>query len=399
MGWTDLPVDYGYDVARPDFLNQFVEAINERRALRRTDLLAPFEEGDRLSATRIAQLQNACVLMVNESAWWDWDAYPNPMALDQTPIDELSESDVRLTLTRVRELAELPPEGFTRKRPKLVGPGDSGAIGDRAYGTSSLRNGLPPRTKFEYDGGWVVSDDQWSAVDIVTEHGIAQVGDYLGPWLFNEMQVFLQQIKWIRPDTIPDFAPFWTVSSEKLRNEQSVTGGGSSTDLSALLADAKSEWGSASPVSIGSLSGSEQIRLELGRNRNSQWVATAASASFLCDAESNPSSPIHELRCHAFFLMQVRGLPSATYVNFDATPLGLGSGYEHTYWFQDLGEGGFDDISLDVDGHTLPADPVIPDASSNDRSRSGCVIAAGFGGSVRNAFVMQFDVEGGFEYL
>ena len=55
---------------------------------------------------------------------------------------------------------------------------------------------------YEYDpGGWAVAEDQDAPPDLVTEYGLAEPGDYMGPWLFNELQAALQHLHLVRAGT------------------------------------------------------------------------------------------------------------------------------------------------------------------------------------------------------
>ncbi|HUT92091.1 MAG TPA: hypothetical protein VMY37_21535 [Thermoguttaceae bacterium] len=50
-------------------------------------------------------------------------------------------------------------------------------------------------TIYEHDGsGWVEAEDQDAPPDLVTDYGQAAHGDYVGPWLFNELQAALLQL-------------------------------------------------------------------------------------------------------------------------------------------------------------------------------------------------------------
>jgi hypothetical protein len=85
-----------------------------------------------------------------------------------------------------------------------LGDGTMCAFNARSYGpTWPMRNAYAAVLEgttwhrvgdlYEYDGsGWVRSDDQDSPPDLVTAAGQARAGDYMGPWIWNELKAALQ---------------------------------------------------------------------------------------------------------------------------------------------------------------------------------------------------------------
>jgi hypothetical protein len=70
-------------------------------------------------------------------------------------------------------------------------PLDSRTIARTAATRSFVRQGsawLPVGAIYQYhSGAWTLSDDQATPPDLVTGYGLAQAGDLVGPWLFNEL--------------------------------------------------------------------------------------------------------------------------------------------------------------------------------------------------------------------
>jgi len=81
--------------------------------------------------------------------------------------------------------AGLRPEGFTRKRPWTISDSDA------PDGTYAL--GGSPIVQREA-GVWVTASERGHP-DLKTEYGLAQTGDTIGPWLWNELRDVLNALK------------------------------------------------------------------------------------------------------------------------------------------------------------------------------------------------------------
>lgn len=223
MGWTNLPATQATDWTHVDFLNQFVEAYNERVegwVYRNDDnsssyealKMAPVQAGDYpayanpdfdfyhydkvdgpLSRCKfsIQTLQHHLIWSGSLIPWVNWEAVSlfDHFDLFDNDIDDHAytpESAFRAagiidggTAWDNRWDTDLP---FTRKVPRYIDATPSPAVGMRAYDTAASRG------VFEYDGSdWILIDGP-ATPDTVTLRGIYRVGDYVGPWIWNELQ-------------------------------------------------------------------------------------------------------------------------------------------------------------------------------------------------------------------
>lgn len=204
MSWIDLPATAGTDWQDLAFAGQFAKALNERRLADNLGV-TPYEdleEGADLQArlgtpnasqvgwvTLQSQLQGLATSYVNSAD------YPDGF--------EFEEEVELYTLARWRELAGIHEDGFERRLPRTIAATDDpGSEGDRAYWGSqdSDHTGLSAgarRLKYEHDGSaWVVAEDQAASVDEVVRYGVMQPGDYIGPWIFNELHAGIDLLRW-----------------------------------------------------------------------------------------------------------------------------------------------------------------------------------------------------------
>ena len=139
MSYIGMPVQPGDDWAREAFISQFPKAINERAAAAYQGGVEELEVGDDVQSSGLyGDMQLTLENMV-----------PSFIDLSLVPSfprqDDFFFGDWAWTLPAWRAAAGLHPDGFTRKYPDAGG-------------------------------------------NIVTAHGRAQRGDYIGPWLFDELR-------------------------------------------------------------------------------------------------------------------------------------------------------------------------------------------------------------------
>lgn len=130
-----------------------------------------------------------------------------------------------------------PPSGFRRKFPReIYSLAESGVGGWRARFTNRRTTPAPyifharrwhssevthrsyggyvdtPEDQaslstklFDYVGsGWVLSSDQKSDPDIVETHGLIHAGDYIGPWILNDLRDAINNLVWTYGSQIKD---------------------------------------------------------------------------------------------------------------------------------------------------------------------------------------------------
>ncbi len=194
MSWVNLPADQGTDWTALSFLNQFVHALNERRAftpgtwkgggstLFSNAPLSLYEAGDICQS--FALLQEG----VEETRRYYVDA--SKVGFPADPIaDYLTQYDWLYDLAGFRSAAGLHADGFLRKFPReIVNLSAAGSSGQVAR---NLTDGL----MYVYGSGWTLADPQPAVSDVVESHGIMQPGDYIGPWVFNELQASLKALR------------------------------------------------------------------------------------------------------------------------------------------------------------------------------------------------------------
>ena len=212
-GWINLPADETTDWTQVDFLNQFVDAYNERynlimgvggfpnfltisggTAIVET-LNGVFSEGDDVahinppvSQTSIREIQTRLETLAY------YFGKPSLFPVGGTDyIDYLTPFAGLYDLPDWRAEAGIPTGGYTRKYPREIATtADPGSSGQRARHEVS-------GYMYDYTGGaWVLSSDQGSPADTVTDTGLMDAGDYIGPWIFNELQAGIQALDTIR---------------------------------------------------------------------------------------------------------------------------------------------------------------------------------------------------------
>lgn len=137
MAWIDMPATNDIDWSHAEFLNQFVDAINWRvRVAGGFQLASVLIGADVQRAGLIRSWQNRVEQLTA--------SFTDPSEVDFAQLD-IDPTTWTWTLADWRAAAGLHPDGFIRKYP-------------------------------DSDG------------NVVTAYGPIQTGDYIGPWLFNELK-------------------------------------------------------------------------------------------------------------------------------------------------------------------------------------------------------------------
>lgn len=185
MGWTGLPMSAGDDWTSAAFLNQFADAINERAdACGQTSHgagIATYSPGDEAQAAPRNLWAEVYDL---HTKFMDHVTYADPTGAAPTGLNHDFGSWM--------SAAGLNSSGPTRKYPREIDdPSDPGSAGQVAR---SRADGMI----YEHDGStWAVAADQDQQPDTITTHGLPQTGDYIGPWLFDELKDALNALKWV----------------------------------------------------------------------------------------------------------------------------------------------------------------------------------------------------------
>lgn len=215
MAWADLPAAAGTDWAAVGFINQFVEAINERRlATRQAASLQPYQVGDDVQEWRVAnRLQGFAISVAIK--------FIHPDSFGSLPADPLPSSSRFRTYEQVFEDAGLAGQSdFTRRQPYEISGSDeitldafgaTAVAGDVARwsgdgATHATLGGTPasvtyiPGVLYAYDGAdWLPAPGELEP-SVATAYGPVRNGDYLGPWIWNELQAVLQTCRWHSPN-------------------------------------------------------------------------------------------------------------------------------------------------------------------------------------------------------
>lgn len=104
-----------------------------------------------------------------------------------------------------------PGWNWTRKHPRFIysldDPGEAGQRARRVSGPVQEPNANVFAEVYEHDGSaWVeITDDPVAMPDELEDQGLAEVGDYIGPWIWNELLTFLSYLTVCRVelDTVP----------------------------------------------------------------------------------------------------------------------------------------------------------------------------------------------------
>lgn len=213
MPWTNLPATNATNWPQVDFLNQFREAYNERAdlllgvagtnnwlidpvefvSLVVEKMAVPFAVGDDVQAQNpfspsILELQTRLEILARY--FGAPDLFPVGQQVD---ITAATANAGLYDLPDWRDDAGIPAAGYTRKFPReIASTGDAGNNGERARHTGDLKF-------YDHAGGtWTLSSDQSSPADVVEDFGRIEPGDYIGPWIFNELQAGINALEYLR---------------------------------------------------------------------------------------------------------------------------------------------------------------------------------------------------------
>ena len=197
MAWSGFPVTQTTDWSDVDLAKQLIEAINERVYATHPSLFTAYD----IPAVG-ADAQYARPFIGTTTARMNWysvqavvevlctyflDSHNNASGFD----GRTSWPFPHYTLATWRAAAGINASGFTRRFPREINAtSDAGTNGQRAYL-------IDTRSVYDHTGGtWVFSADQISSVDLLTAYGLPEVGDYIGPHLFNEVKAGLEKLVW-----------------------------------------------------------------------------------------------------------------------------------------------------------------------------------------------------------
>ncbi|MEO0587566.1 MAG: hypothetical protein AAF078_07995 [Planctomycetota bacterium] len=208
MSWVGIPATQTTDWTQVDFLNQFVDEINKRAAWLGISSRRPIPKfvvggsavsldlptGGRSDIASIGVMQAKVFSIAPyytdpadlialpgqvyyETEWSDGAAYLWP--------DWSRTGDV----LNYRAFAGLNEAGFTRKYPRelaeLSDPGEAGQNA-RWAGLNPTVNPGDGRV-YTYDGAAWVLAPPGTQTDTITDYGFIEEGDYIGPWIWNEL--------------------------------------------------------------------------------------------------------------------------------------------------------------------------------------------------------------------
>jgi hypothetical protein len=215
MTWSSLPADQNTDWSHQDFYNQFVRAVRERDELFLTNAstLQDVEPGDDVQgiadvwsirqlqlkiaslSTRFLDINLVNLVVAGESRLVGNTAAPKNYGSVFTDDQGLPATgggpfNPVGSINSVFKVAGLPSEvGFSRKYPReITNATASGTQGHRAKSKAD-------HAIYVYDAGeWQLAQDPELGPDVIDAVGPMQPGDYIGPWVWNEMRAVLDQL-------------------------------------------------------------------------------------------------------------------------------------------------------------------------------------------------------------
>lgn len=193
MAWTDMPLTAGDGWSAVAFFNQFFNAVRERvdvaglagnypSANFRVDVASGDDIQDHAIYEEMQDaLEAACVRFIRFSTFDISDVDPT---VDVYEVSRQADANGWFyTWANVLVDAGLNASGWERRYPREISTlADAGTNGERARYTVDAQ--FYDRT----GGAWVLSADQGTPADVITAYGQMQEGDYIGPWIFNELQ-------------------------------------------------------------------------------------------------------------------------------------------------------------------------------------------------------------------
>jgi hypothetical protein len=209
MGWTNMPATDGTDWADLAFRTQFMEAIRERYFAIGVDGVDEWDDvpmpavGD-AAAHHDGNWHDIGGMQLSVSFMAPFYCPPGDYTGQSYGVGEMP----HYTVASLWAAAGINAGGWIRKYPReITSLSDPGVSGQRAR----LKHaGLPPYVPtgavyYEYTTSWEAAEDQTSPPDTITDYGAAAIGDYVGPWLFNELRACLDLMMSVpRALTVPN---------------------------------------------------------------------------------------------------------------------------------------------------------------------------------------------------
>lgn len=255
MSWTGLPATQTTDWSQVDYFNQFVDAIVEREsaATPYNESILPLAEsarvvaGDDVGKTTAFQvpgsifnlqrgLERAAGIHVFEDGIDD-------MASDAgAPHAPGLLSDVARLATEVGNAIPADttvsfPNIFTRKWPREIATtGDAGESGWRARHQSDA-------AFYEHDGtAWSLAADQATPADTLEGRGYIVAGDYIGPWIWNELWAVAKAMKWCIIDPVSVLETGYEGDGSSLNSPSSNPDYDANASESLAIQKAEGDW-------------------------------------------------------------------------------------------------------------------------------------------------------------
>ncbi len=403
-GWTNFPVAEGDNLHALTLYEQIVEAFNERLTVIQVPtpfaLLDTPAVGDAHPQSRSwwAAIQNTLNALVDNSLYslekptmgitpvGHWiRPYSDKSGAAYNPDTASGIDSFIYDLAAWRTDAGIPADGFTRRYPReIASTGDAGSLGQRAYLEGF--NGV-----YEHNGTtWVLASDQTISVDILEAYGIAQDGDYLGPWLFNEIYNGLNRII--------HFAEASGDGSDGSTTRKYKTSGfQSNATLAGLDADIAAAWAAATETTLAT-----NDVIFTGRylfNNDTEYFGDAESIRLLFDNET-PTGYTADIDLY-IASFELRPSVGSRWTFDDDYEYDASADYANAanYTFQRISQdtaitGTF---SLEMNPPSLPPGPVTTPAIGELTWR-GARSEGLFSADAHVAIVFKFNRAGGFTY-
>lgn len=411
MSWADLPATEATDWQRTVFVGQFVAAINERRQV--IDASLPMLDAPAVGANLQARtthdseyvgwrvLQQAVEGLVGSNL-----RFLRVAEMESQPTEAITPYMYSSVFT-LRSNAGLESSGFTRRFPRIVDTfsfenpvqdiyGNDAEDGQRAF--RSIDPEDPHRHNYSIveriDGVW--TSPQWDpetdprpAADTLEAYGLMEKGDYIGPWIFNEMHACLGLLRWV----------LYTGSS----NIENLSGGLGKLGSSQF----EHSYGDAVSAAIGNWSGvspSSSSISEHGFNLNfNDDGASDGEEDWTASVKTTEPPDFRAIDQGSGHTREETG-----YVNFSTPFIGSTPGWSKIVTF-DASHLGYPDARPNraapvelvtvSSPHTfsfpvIDVQPNPPDPPPNEKTSAhrGVVIGSRF-------VIAKFDVPGGFEYV
>lgn len=167
MSWTDLPATNATDWSHVDFVNQFRLAYAERRYI------------------------------IEQSGAQTPTGYSDPGALSPTTASVGTDVQSAAFWAELQDNLEQLCEAYIDADTPFSGRAAETGGTLRPWFENNIVNWLDAattRTKAGLDVAGFTRKYPDGMGGVTTDHGLMQAGDYIGPWIFNELQAFIQQL-------------------------------------------------------------------------------------------------------------------------------------------------------------------------------------------------------------